>query len=60
MVSWEGIERVYTCMCQRAHGQSIFVDVKLFGTTAGPSQTSAILVLLHEYDRIWGAYIMDI
>jgi hypothetical protein len=60
MASQEGIWRTYTCMCQRANGQAVCVDVKLLGTTEGFSQNSAILVLLHEYDRFLGAYIMGI
>jgi hypothetical protein len=61
MASWEGIERTtYTCMCQRANGQDVYVDVKLLGTTEGLSQTSAILLLLHEHGRALGAYIMGI
>jgi hypothetical protein len=54
MASWEGIERTYICLCQRANGQAVFVDMKLLGTTEGPSQTSDIVVLLHEYDRVLG------
>jgi hypothetical protein len=60
MASWEGIERAYTCLYQRANGQAVCVDVILCGTTAGLSQTSAKFVLLHEYDRVLGACIMGI
>jgi hypothetical protein len=60
MASQEGIERTYTCLCQRANGQEVFVDVKVLGTTEGPYQNSAILVLLHEYGRFLGACIMGI
>jgi hypothetical protein len=60
MASWEGIERAYTCMCQRANGQAVCVDVKLLWTTEGFIQNSAILVLLHEYGRVLGAWIMVI
>jgi hypothetical protein len=49
MASWEGIERAYTCLCQRANGQAFCVDLKLFATTVGLIQTRAMLVLLHEY-----------
>jgi hypothetical protein len=47
-------------MCQRANGHAVCVDVKQLGTTEGLSQTSAILVLLHECGRVLGAYIMGI
>jgi hypothetical protein len=60
MASWEGIERNYTYMCQRSNGQAVCVDVKLLGTTEGLSKNSAILVLLHDYGRFLGAYIMGI
>jgi hypothetical protein len=60
MDSQEGIGKTYTCLCQRTTGQAVYVDVKLLGTTEGPYQNSAILVLLHEYGRILGAYIMGI
>jgi hypothetical protein len=60
MASWEGIERTYTCMCQRSNAQAICVDVKLLGTTEGISQTNDILVLMHDYSRVLGAYIMGI
>jgi hypothetical protein len=58
--SQEGIGRTYTCLCQRANCQAVCVDVKLLGTPEGLIQNSAILVLMHEYGRILGAYIMDI
>jgi hypothetical protein len=38
VASQEGIERTYTCLCQRASGQAVCVDVKLLGTTEGLSQ----------------------
>jgi hypothetical protein len=60
MASQEGIGRTYKCLCQRANGQAVCVDVKLIGTTEGLSQNSAILVLLHKYGRFLGAYIMGI
>jgi hypothetical protein len=60
MDSQEGIRKTYTCMCQRTNGQAVCVDVKLIGTTEGLYQNSATLVLLHEYDRFVGAYIMGI
>jgi hypothetical protein len=60
MASQEGIRKTYTCLCQITDGQAVCVDVKLLGTTAGLCQNSAILVLLHEYGRILGAYIMGI
>jgi hypothetical protein len=60
MASQEGIGRTYTCLCQRANYQAIYIDVKLLGTTEGISQKSAMLVLLHEYGRCLGAYIMGI
>jgi hypothetical protein len=60
MTSQEGIGKTYTCMCQRTDGKAFCVDVKLLGTTEGISQNSAMLVLLHEYGRILGAYIMGI
>jgi hypothetical protein len=60
MASQEGIGKTYTYMCQRTDGQAVCVDVKLLGTTEGLYQNSAMLVLLHEYGRILGAYIMGI
>jgi hypothetical protein len=60
MASQEGIRKTYTCLCQRTNGQAVCVDVKLFGTTEGLYQNSAILVLLHEYGRFLGACIMGI
>jgi hypothetical protein len=60
MASQVGIRKTYICMCQRTNGQAVCVDVKLLGTTEGIYQTSAILVLLHEYGRFLGAYIMGI
>jgi hypothetical protein len=60
MASQEGIRKTYTCLCQRTDGHAVCVDVKLLGTTEGIYQNSAILVLLHEYGRILGAYIMGI
>jgi hypothetical protein len=54
MDSQEGIGRTYTCLCQRAN------DVKLLGTTECLIQNSAMVVLLHEYGRFLGAYIMRI
>jgi hypothetical protein len=60
MASQEGIGKTHTCLCQRTDGQAVFVDVTLLGTTEGIYQNSAILVLLHEYGRILGAYIMGI
>jgi hypothetical protein len=47
-------------MCQRATGQAICVDVELLGTAEGIIQNSAMLVLLHEYGRFLGTYIMGI
>jgi hypothetical protein len=41
-----------------ADGQAIWIDAKLHGTVVGLIQTSAILVLLHEYGRVLGAYII--
>jgi hypothetical protein len=60
MASQEGIGKTYTCLCQRTDGQAVCVDVKLPGTTEGLYQNNAILVLLHEYGRFLGAYIMGI
>jgi hypothetical protein len=60
MASQEGIRKTYTCLCQRTNGQAVCVDVKLLGTTEGLYQKSDILVLLHEYGRLLGAYIMGI
>jgi hypothetical protein len=60
MASQEGIRKTYTCLCQRANGRAVCVDVKLFGTTEGLYQNSATLVLLHDYGRFLGAYIMGI
>jgi hypothetical protein len=60
MDSQEGIGRTYTCLCQRANGQAVCVDVKIIGTTEGIIQNSAILVLLHEHGRFLGAYLMGI
>jgi hypothetical protein len=60
MASQEGIGKTYTCLCQRTDGQAVCVDVKLLGNTEFPYQNSATLVLLHEYGRILGAYIMGI
>jgi hypothetical protein len=54
------LEKTYTCLCQRTDGQAVCVDVKLLGTTEGLRQNIAILVLLHEYGRVLGAYIMGI
>jgi hypothetical protein len=33
---------------------ALCIDVKPHGTVVGPIQTSAILVLFHEYDRALG------
>jgi hypothetical protein len=44
MSSQEGIGRTYTCLCQRANGQAVCVDMKLFGTTEGLSQNSGFWV----------------
>jgi hypothetical protein len=60
MASQEGTRKTYTCLCQRANGQVVCVDVKLLGTTEGLYQNSATLVLLHEYGRFLGAYIMGL
>jgi hypothetical protein len=60
MASQEVIGKTYTCLCQRTDGQAIYVDVKLLGTTEGLIQNSDMLVLLHEYGRFLGAYIMGI
>jgi hypothetical protein len=60
MASQDGIGKTYTCLCQRTDGQAVCVDVKLLGTTEGIYQNSAILLLLREYGRILGAYIMGI
>jgi hypothetical protein len=60
MASQEGIEKTYACMCQRATGQAVCVYAEILGTTEGISHNSAILVLLHEYGRFLGAYIMGI
>jgi hypothetical protein len=60
MASQEGIRKTYTCLCQRTNDQDVYVDVKLLGTTEYISQHSATLVLLHEYGRFLGAYIMGI
>jgi hypothetical protein len=58
MASQENIRKTYTCMCQRTDEHAVCVDVKLLGTTEGLHQNSAILVLLHEYGIIVGAYVM--
>jgi hypothetical protein len=60
MATKEGIGRTFTCLCQRENGQAVCVYVQLLGTTEGLSRNSAILVLLHEYGRFLGAYIMGI
>jgi hypothetical protein len=60
MASQEGIRKTYTCLCQITNDQAVCVEVKLLGNTEGLYQNSAILVLLHEYGRVWGAYIMGI
>jgi hypothetical protein len=60
MASQEGIGRTYTCLCKRTDGQAVCVDVKLLGTKEGLRQNSAILVLLHEYGRFLGTFIMVI
>jgi hypothetical protein len=60
MASQKGIIKTYTFMCQRTNGQAICVDVKLLGTKEGIYQSSAILLLLHEYGRSVGAYTMGI
>jgi hypothetical protein len=56
MASQEGNGMTYTCMCQRANGQAICVDVKPLGTTEGLSQKSAIIVLLQEYGHFFGIH----
>jgi hypothetical protein len=60
MASQEGIRKTYTFLCQRTNGQAICVDVTLLGTTEGLYQNSATLVLMHEYGRFVGVYIMGI
>jgi hypothetical protein len=60
MASQEGIGRTDTFLCQRANGQDVYVDVKLSGSTEGLIQSSAALVLLHEYDWSLGADIMGL
>jgi hypothetical protein len=60
MDSQEGIGETYTCLCQKTDCQAVCVDVKLLGTTEGICQNSAVLVLLHEYGRFLGAFIMGI
>jgi hypothetical protein len=60
MDSQEEIGKTYTRLCQRTDGQAACVYKKLLGTTEGIYQNSAILVLLHEYGRFLGAYIMGI
>jgi hypothetical protein len=60
MPSQERIGNTYTCLCQRTDGQAVCVDVKLLGTTEVLYQNSVILVLLHEYGRVLGAFIMGI
>jgi hypothetical protein len=60
MASQEVIRKTYTCMYQRTNGQVVCVDVKILGTIEGIYQNSATLVLLHEYSRFLGAYIMGI
>jgi hypothetical protein len=60
MAYQEGIVKTYTCMCQRTDAQAVCVYVKLLGTIEGLYQNIAILVLLHEYGRILGAYITGI
>jgi hypothetical protein len=60
MASQEEIGGTYTCRCQRANGQAFCVDMKLLGTAEGLSKNSTTLVLLHEYGRFLGAYIMGI
>jgi hypothetical protein len=60
MASQEGSGKTYTRLFQRTDGQDVCVDVKLLWTTEGIYQNSAMLVLLHEYGRILGAYIMGI
>jgi hypothetical protein len=58
MGSQDGMGRTYTCLFQRANDQDLCVDVKVLGITEGISQNSAMLVLLHEYGRFLGSYIM--
>jgi hypothetical protein len=60
MDSQEGIRKTYTCMYQRTNVQAVCVYMRLLGTTEGLYQNSATLVLLHEYGRFLGAYIMGI
>jgi hypothetical protein len=60
MASQEGTGKTYTFLCQRTDGHAVYVDVKLLGITEGPYQKIAILILLHEYGRILGAYIIGI
>jgi hypothetical protein len=56
----KGLERPIHACAKEPNGQAVCVDVQLLGTTEGLYQNSAILVLLHEYDRFLGACIMDI
>jgi hypothetical protein len=60
MASQEVTGRTYTCLCQIANDQAVCIDMRLLGITEGISQNSAILVLLHEYGRFLGAYIMGV
>jgi hypothetical protein len=60
MASQEGIGRIYTCLCHRANGQAVCVDVKLPGTTEGLSQTSVSYYSCMSMTEFWvhasGAY----
>jgi hypothetical protein len=60
MTAQTGIGRTYTCLDQRENVQAVCVDAKLLGTTEGLIQNSSSLVLLREYGRFLGAYIMVI
>jgi hypothetical protein len=60
MAYQEGLRKTYTCLCQRTNRQAVCVLVRLLVTTEGLYQNSAMLVLMHEYGRFFGAYIMGI
>jgi hypothetical protein len=56
----KGLEIPIHVCAKEPNGQAVCVDVKLLGTTEGLYQNSANLVLLNEYGRFLGAFIMDI
>jgi hypothetical protein len=56
----KGLERPIHVCAKELNGQAVSLDMKLLGTTEGLYQNSANIVLLHEYGRFVGAFIMDV